>query len=134
MCKANEYTQKIIGTFNQGETDYNKLYSVVHTCDLKTNDLLHEIELNQVNGMYNAYLLVKEIKEVREIRRQAKNELETLLIFKIFKRNYEKELNKLLENISKKQDIIKHRKYCLRVPCDIKELEIIKTRNEVVSC
>lgn len=121
MCVALEYTQKITDILQEAEDEEKKLYNLVHCCDLKTCDLLHEIELTNIKGMYHAWLILKELKKVRQIRRQAKDELETLNLIYKFQISQRKKYKNVTDMINQKREILNHRHYNTRVTDDFLE-------------
>jgi len=78
MCKAMEYAQRISDTLQEAIDERERLGNIVHECDLKTCDLLHKIELQDVKGMYDAYKTIQELRTVRKTRRNAKDEVRVL--------------------------------------------------------
>lgn len=119
MCKAIDYTQKIISLLEDATREKERLYNLVHYCDLKTCDLLHQIELNKIGGMYKAYLTIEELKEVRKTRREAKDEIETLDLIENFKNSQEKKYRNILDTITLKQKSLICRHYNPKSDCKL---------------
>lgn len=126
MCKATEYTQKLLEDITTINNEVNRLSNIVHTCDLKICDVMHDIELSNSKDMYSAWLLVKEIKEIRQKRRQAKDEIETLRILRrsLDQAGMLKILNNTKLNINKEKDKMQHRVYNIRTDVKITNLQI----------
>lgn len=107
-----EHTQQITNILHDNSSKKVQLYNLVHQCDLKTCDLLHEIELTDIKGMYHAWLIIKELKEVRQIRRKAKDELEVWRVVNNFKKAPEKmQYKNVMDVIRIRTKQLKHRYY-----------------------
>ncbi len=81
MCKAKEYSEYLLQTFNKIETDFNELSKELKQVSMYEQDLLHILE----NGGFNAsegYKLAKLLSVNRQKRRNIKNELEPLMSLK----------------------------------------------------
>lgn len=124
MCKALNYTQKIISTLEEATEEYKRLEIIVHKFDRRTQDLLHQIELNDVGNMYDAWKIIKELKEVRQLRRKAKDEIQYLDVIKDFQHSQEKKYQKILNMIQLKQAKMDRRTYYIRVndPMELKKI------------
>ncbi|NMM65469.1 hypothetical protein HBE96_23100 [Clostridium sp. P21] len=118
MCLALEHTTKeyipkyVNNIIQNNLNEKNRLNHIIKECDLKTIDLLHEIELNNIKGMYHAWLIIIELKKVREIRRKAKDVLEVWRVADNFKKAPEKMQYKNVMNVIRKRIYeLKHRYY-----------------------
>ncbi|OBR90700.1 hypothetical protein CLRAG_33480 [Clostridium ragsdalei P11] len=115
MCLALEYTEQITNILRDASNEKKRLYNLVHKCDLKTCDLLHEIELTDIKGMYHAWLIIKEIKQVRKIRRKAKDDLEIISQIDSFTRSQKKKFEHMAGSINNKIKKLEKRQYHVRV-------------------
>ena len=105
-----------------------KIYNGIHDADLETTDLLHEIELNQLDIKEQVEMYMK-LKEVRERRRTYKNrqayfdEIGTFVgMMPGLPGKLQNLLNKLQEVKMRQENAI----YTPRIRTDIKESENIK--------
>lgn len=121
MCLALEYAEQITDILQDILNQKERLYNLVHQCDLKTCDLLHEIELKDIKGMYHAWLIIKELKEIRQIRRKAKDELQIINEIDPFARSQEKKCKHVIGNINNKMKKLENRHYNMRIKGKIQD-------------
>lgn len=115
MCKAMEFTKQIQNVLQDAKEERLRLGFLCSQCDLKIQDLLHQIENEPIGGMYNAYKIVIQIKEIRQFRRKVKDEREKLNLFMDYRKIQKEECKNLIELISKKERKMGYRKYRIRV-------------------
>lgn len=104
MCQTCKYAVELKQLFNEISDEYNRLYLEIGKCDLKQQDLLHEIENCNFNAS-QGYRLAKELKEIREKRREVKNDFTIIeMIKKDFVNRYNQQLSKVLDSVMQKNN------------------------------
>lgn len=91
---------------------------------LEQEDLLHEIELSDLNAAESAKVM-KKLKQVRKERRVIKNDLERIGLIQHFTEKYNNkficnEIAMLLKELRKQKEVQDNRKYSPRVLTDLK--------------
>lgn len=135
MCKAKEYSEKLLDIYNSINSDFNHYSEELSQADLYEQDILHIIE----SGGFNAaegYKLAKMICDNRQKRRQIKNELEPLSQLKNnFIDNNMKALNSTHQNVIRKDAILtqltENKVYKPRV-LETTDLKIVTSNNKDV--
>lgn len=117
MCTASILSEELSGTLQKIKEEKENFGNIVHDCDLKTCDLLHELEINDIKGMYHAWKLITELKEVRKIRRNAKDELRTTTILHGYIASVNNCLTSANVKIEKEENDMKTRHYNPRTDC-----------------
>lgn len=123
MCLALEYTTEQMANIVQNvQNERERLGNIVHQCDLKTSDLLHEVELSDIKGVYYAYLIIKELKKVRKLRRKAKDDLIIIEQIEPFVLSQKKKFEHVISTIDKiTNNLDNNRHYNIRVQGKIQD-------------
>ena len=93
MCKAIEYSAKLLDTYEEIEKDFNRLTQKLSKYDKMQEVILHKIENDKFSAC-DGYKLAKEIKDIREQRRLVKNEITPL---SLLKKSIEEQKNNLIK-------------------------------------
>jgi sulfur relay (sulfurtransferase) DsrC/TusE family protein len=110
--------------FENINKEHKELLEDIEQMQLEQEDLLHEIELSNLNASEIAKVM-KRLKELRKNRRIFKNDLEVLNLVKNFTDKYNNkfitnEIVMLIKEINKKREQQENRKYKPRVLTDLK--------------
>lgn len=89
--EINDFLIDMKNFFENTDKIKKSLEAHISEVELARNDLLHELELGNLNGAQQAKL-TKKLKEVLIERRQYKNELQKILIIKNFTDKYNNKL------------------------------------------
>jgi hypothetical protein len=116
MCKAMDFAQRINDVFLEAREENERLRNIVHETDLATCDKLHDIELSNVKGMYDAWEKILQLKKIRKTRREAKDELRLLKLIPDYQN--------LISDIDEEMKKMKKRQYNVRTDCKLTELDI----------
>lgn len=107
MCKAKEYTERLIGIFNEIEQEYKNTYKELSRMDRAEQKIVHKIENINFDAA-TGYKFAKSIQDIRRKRRDVKNEISPLQSLKdSFVSKHTSELNKILTTIEKKDTALK---------------------------
>jgi len=112
------------------QQDYNIALSIEEETNAETQDLLHNLELNQ-NSYHDMAKAAKVLKEVRQKRRQAKDiQLRSVCIINWIEDNNKiiKGIERLLGDVRKAEKIIENRGYLPKT--DIVESRLNKYFNQ----
>lgn len=83
MCKAKDYSENLLQTYNKIEIDFNELSKELKQVTLYEQDLLHIIEKGGFNAS-EGYTLAKKLCDNRQNRRKIKNELTIIKISAVY--------------------------------------------------
>ena len=103
---------------------YEQLQEELRKLDMETQDLLHYMELKNLD-VQRGYIAYKELQEVRQKRRQVKDQIEILepiMALNRMNKPPEKQINATLGEVRKIN--LRHggRHYCMRVRKDLQEV------------
>ena len=121
-----EETLKIMKNFFEGiEQEHKELIEELTNKELEQQDLLHKLELNNLNAVEITRVAV-DLKKVRKERRIIKNDIERIKLIKNFTDKYNNkfignEIKVLIKELYKLQKRQENRKYEPRI---LKNLEI----------
>lgn len=121
-----EETLKIMKNFFEGiEQEHKELIEELTNKELEQQDLLHKLELNNINAVEITRVAV-DLKKVRKERRIIKNDIERIKLIKNFTDKYNNkfignEIKVLIKELYKLQKRQENRKYEPRI---LKNLEI----------
>ena len=116
----------IMKNFFEGvEKEHSELIEELTNKELEQQDLLHELELNNLNAVEITKVAI-ELKRVRKERRIIKNDIERIRLIKNFTDKYNNkfignEINVLLKELKKLKKKQENRKYEPRI---LKNIEI----------
>ena len=116
----------IMKNFFEGvEKEHSELIEELTNKELEQQDLLHELELNNLNAVEITKVAI-ELKRVRKERRIIKNDIERIRLIKNFTDKYNNkfignEINVLLKELKKLKKRQENRKYEPRI---LKNIEI----------
>lgn len=116
----------IMKNFFEGiEKEYSELIEELTNKELEQQDLLHELELNNLNAVEITKVAV-DLKKVRKERRIIKNDIERIRLIKNFTDKYNNkfignEINILLKELKRLKKRQENRKYEPRI---LKNIEI----------
>ena len=122
-----EETLKIMKNFFEGiEQEHKELIEELTNKELEQQDLLHELELNNLNAVEITRVAV-DLKKVRKERRIIKNDIERIKLIKNFTDKYNNkfignEIKVLIKELYKLQKRQENRQYEPRI---LKNLEIL---------
>ncbi|MWV44811.1 hypothetical protein GRF59_14415 [Paenibacillus sp. HJL G12] len=105
MCLAIEYGTALSETINKIKKDHEKLKKLVSECDIKVNQIYHDIEINNLNAA-NGFKKYKELQKALRERRVVKHEYASLThLLRTFDVNkVEGQIHKTMENTKKSED------------------------------
>jgi hypothetical protein len=106
MCKAKEYSENLIKTYNSITEDVNHFKGELRQVTLYEQDILHIIEMGGFNAS-EGYKLAKMLCDNRQKRRKIKNELEPLISLKSkFVDKNINQLNTVCQSVARKEQIL----------------------------
>lgn len=120
-----EETLIIMKNFFEGiEKEHSELIEELTNKELEQQDLLHELELNNLDAVEITKVAIR-LKKVRKERRVIKNDIERVKIIKNFTDKYNNrfitnEINILIKELKKLKKRQENRKYEPRILKDIK--------------
>ena len=116
----------IMKEFFEGiDNEHEKLLEELNTKELEQQDLLHILELNNLNAV-EIMKVATALKATRKERRIIKNDIERINLIRNFTNKYNNkfignEIKMLLKELNKLKYIQKNRKYKFRILKDSKE-------------
>lgn len=116
----------IMKEFFEGiDNEHEKLLEELNTKELEQQDLLHILELNNLNAV-EIMKVATSLKATRKERRIIKNDIERINLIRNFTNKYNNkfignEIKMLLKELNKLKYIQKNRKYKFRILKDSKE-------------
>lgn len=107
------------------DNEHEKLLEELNTKELEQQDLLHILELNNLNAV-EIMKVATSLKATRKERRIIKNDIERINLIRNFTNKYNNkfignEIKMLLKELNKLKYIQKNRKYKFRILKDSKE-------------
>lgn len=120
--EAEELCAQILRIFDNTTRKYDENYEAIGKLDLEQQDILHEIELAELQDQDRGYSLYVELREIRRNRRKLRDENELLKpLVDLFRENekFRQRVYKtcaLIREIERQQD---ERKYIPRVRDDL---------------
>lgn len=114
MCKAIEYSNKVLKVYDEISKDFSILCDEQSKTDLMIQDILHTIENTNFNAS-EGYKYAKQLKDIRNGRRDIKNEHETLTILVQELKPVADKLRKINGTIAKLNEKQKTRIYIPRI-------------------
>ena len=116
--------------FERIDNEHEKLLEELNTKELEQQDLLHILELNNLNAV-EIMKVATALKATRKERRIIKNDIERINLIRNFTNKYNNkfignEIKMLLKELNKLKYIQKNRKYKLRILKDSKEEKTIE--------
>ncbi|WP_407310548.1 hypothetical protein [Desulfosporosinus sp. SB140] len=121
MAEAISTTKNFLDSLNTIEKEWGNWVDDLKSCEMETQDLLHEIELTKFD-VFRGYKLAKQLQEIRQRRRNLKDTMEIMRNLKDFLDNNKQlkiNLFKTLTTMEKAEENQGQRMYHPRVRMDI---------------